>query len=103
MARLRPALVVLLLVLGGVTAAVASSASTLPGLMTGKDVAAWGPNNGSTLKARLKAIGLPALPKEALNFHLHQRTALLVNGKFVYIPAYIGIDANGKFSSERHT
>jgi hypothetical protein len=102
MARMRLALL-LVVVAAGVTAAVARSASTLPGLMTGKDVAAWGPNDGPLLKARLKAIGLPALPKEALTFHIHQRMAVLVNGKFVYVPAGIGIDANLKFISELHT
>jgi hypothetical protein len=100
MPRVRIAL--LLLALAVLTAAGAASASTLPGLMTGK-AATWGPNNGPTLKPRLKAIGLPALPKEALTFHIHQRMAVLVNGRFVYIPAYIGIDANGKFISELHT
>lgn len=103
MARTHLALLLAVLAVAGATAAGAGSASTLPGLMTGKKVAAWGPNNGPTLKPRLKAIGLPALPKEALTFHIHQRLAMLVNGKFVYIPAGIGIDANAKFISELHT
>lgn len=101
MARFRLALLIVFAA-AGLTAAAAGSALTLPGLMTGK-AATWGPNNGPSLKPRLKAIGLPALPKEALNFHIHQRMALLVNGKFVYIPADIGIDANGKFIAELHT
>jgi hypothetical protein len=100
---MRLALCFAVVVAAGATAAVAGSASTLPGLMTGTKVTAWGPNNGPTLKPRLKAIGLPALPKEALTFHIHQRLALLVNGKFVYVPAGIGIDANAKFISELHT
>jgi hypothetical protein len=100
---MRLALLLAIVAVAGATAAGAGSASTLPGLMTGKDVAAWGPNNGPPLKARLKAIGLPALPREALNFHIHQRMALLVNGKFVIIPAGIGIDANATFISELHT
>jgi hypothetical protein len=103
MARLRLALLLAVVVAAGPTAAGAGSASTLPGLMTGKDVSAWGPNDGPLLKPRLKAIGLPALPKEALTFHIHQRMAILVNGKFVYVPAGIGIDANLKFISELHT
>src|SRR5690242_18258840 len=100
MARTHLALLLAVLAVAGATAAGAGSASTLPGLMTGKKVDAWGPNNGPALKPRLKAIGLPALPKEALTFHIHQRLAMLVNGKFVYIPAGIGIDANAKFISE---
>jgi hypothetical protein len=103
MARMRIVLFLAFLAVAGATAGGAGSAQTLPGLMTGKDVAAWGANNGAALKARLEAIGLPALPKEALNFHVHQRMAVLVNGKFVYIPAGIGIDANAKFISELHT
>jgi hypothetical protein len=101
MARLRLALLVVCAA-AGLTAGAAGSASTLPGLMTGK-VSTWGPNNGPSLKPRLHAIGLPALAREALNYHIHQRMALLVNGKFVYVPAGIGIDANGKFIAELHT
>jgi len=69
--------------------------------MTGKGP--WGPNDGDGLKQRLKAIGLDALPREALALHIHQRMAILVNGKFVDVPAGIGIDANGKFITELHT
>jgi hypothetical protein len=101
MTRRRLALLIVLAT-AGLTAGAAGSAATLPGLMTGK-AATWGPNNGPSLKPRLKAIGMPALPREALNFHIHQRMAMLVNGKFIYIPAGIGIDANGKFIAELHT
>jgi hypothetical protein len=103
MSRVRLLLVLAVIAVAGAAAGTAGSASTLPGLMTGKDVSAWGPNNGPLLKPRLKAIGLPALPKEALRFHIHQRMAMIVNGKFVYIPAGIGIDANATFIAELHT
>ncbi len=83
------------------TGAAASASSKLPGLMTGK--APWGPNDGKALKARLKAIGLDALPHEALKLHIHQRMAVLVNGKFFPLPAHIGIDRNEKFITELHT
>ena len=92
---------VLALAIAAATASTAGSASALPGMMTGK--APWGPNDGSTLKPRLKAIGLHALPKEALKMHIHQRMALLVDGQFAPIPPGIGIDANGKFIAELHT
>src|SRR5690348_8331815 len=95
------ALATALLVAGAATAAVASSSSKLPGEMTGKGP--WGANDGKALKARLKAIGLDALPREALKEHIHQRMAMVVNGKFVYLPPGIGIDRNGKFITELHT
>lgn len=89
------------MVLAAVTASTAGSSSQLPGLMTGKGP--WGPNDGPALKPRLKAIGLDALPKEALKYHIHQRMAVLVNGRGQYLPAGIGIDANRKFITELHT
>jgi hypothetical protein len=101
MARLRLALLVVVLALAGATAAAAGSASRLPGLMTGKGP--WGPNDGPSLKPRLRAIGLDALPREALRMHTHQRMAILVNGRGQYLPAGIGIDAKGKFITELHT
>jgi hypothetical protein len=88
-------------VVGLTAATAAASSSHLPGLMTGK--APWGPNDGPGLKARLEAIGLDALPREALKLHIHQRMAVLVNGRFVPIPPGIGIDAKGKFITELHT
>jgi hypothetical protein len=99
MARARTVLILLAVAL--VAAGAASPSSTLPGLMTGK--APWGPNDGTKLKPRLKAIGLDALPREALKVHIHQRMAVLVNGKFFPLPAGIGIDRNGKFITELHT
>ena len=99
----RPGLALLVVVVAcaGVTAASASPASKLPGLMTGKGP--WGANDGKALRPRLKAIGLPALPKEALTYHIHQRMAVLVNGKGEYLPAGIGIDSKLKFIAELHT
>lgn len=103
MTRPRVALLVLVLALTGAgsSAGGASASSKLPGLMTGKGP--WGPNDGPKLRARLEAIGLDALPREALRLHIHQRMAMLVNGKFVDIPAGIGIDSHFKFITELHT
>jgi hypothetical protein len=101
----RARIVLLVLVLGVVAAVAAgggtAASSKLPGEMTGKGP--WGPNDGPKLKARLEAIGLDVLPKEALTFHIHQRMAILVNGHGQYLPAGIGIDAKGKFITELHT
>jgi hypothetical protein len=99
--RFRLVPLVLALAVAGTLAATAGSSAQLPGLMTGK--APWGPNDGPALKPRLKAIGLHALPREALKLHIHQRMAMLVDGKFVPIPPGIGIDANGKYIAELHT
>lgn len=101
MTRARLVVLVLALAVALAAAAGAQSSSKLPGLMTGKGP--WGPNDGASLEPRLKAIGLDALPREALKQHIHQRMAIVVNGKFVYIPAGIGIDRNGKFITELHT
>ena len=92
---------VLALAVAAAVATAAGSSSQLPGLMTGK--APWDANDGPSLKPRLKAIGLHALPREALKLHIHQRMALLVNGKFAYIPPGIGIDEHVKFIAELHT
>lgn len=100
----RSRLVILLALLAAVVAtgeALASRQAALPGLMTNKG--RWGPNNGAALRPRLLAIGLHPLPREGLVEHIHQRMVVLVNGKFVYVPAGIGIDKNGKFIAELHT
>src|SRR5579859_5669778 len=101
MTRSRVLIAVLALLVAGAAATEALPSSKLPGLMTGKGP--WGPNDGPKLKAQLKAIGLDVLPREALTFHIHQRMAILVNGKAQFLPAYIGIDANRKFITELHT
>jgi hypothetical protein len=95
------ALAAAFLVTGAAAAATATAPARLPGEMTGKGP--WGANDGKALKSRLKAIGLDALPREALKMHIHQRMAMVVNGKFVYLPPGIGIDRNDKFITELHT
>src|SRR5579859_2944307 len=101
MIRSRALIAVLTLVVAGAAAGAALPSSKLPGLMTGKGP--WGANDGKKLKPRLEAIGLDVLPREALAFHIHQRMAMLVNGKFLAIPAGIGIDSHLKFITELHT
>ena len=101
--RSRVLLLVTVFALAATGAAGGGTASSpkLPGMMTGKGP--WGANDGGKLKPRLEAMGLDVLPREALTFHIHQRMAMLVNGKFLYIPAGIGIDKNLKFITEIHT
>ena len=62
--------------------------ATLPGILSG--TAPW-PANTEDLKARLAAIGLPALPAEGTALHIHQHLDLYVNGTKQVLPALIGI------------
>ncbi|MER3409313.1 MAG: hypothetical protein C4306_04220 [Thermoleophilia bacterium] len=78
----------------------AASRKPLPGLMTGP--APW-PSNAALLRARLAAIGLPALRSEGLRLHTHQHLDLVVDGRLVPVPAGIGIDPRGRFIAELHT
>jgi hypothetical protein len=80
----------------------ASRQATLPGLMVGK--APWGPNNGKDLRARLKAIGLDALPREGVREHIHVHLDIVINGAVLNgLPALIGINIPGRFITELHT
>jgi hypothetical protein len=84
-----------------VAASLAWGASGLPGEQTG--AAPWGPGNGPNLTGRLKAIGLPALPQEYFNVHIHQHLDVYVDGKHVTVPAYIGINFGQQYISPIHT
>ncbi len=95
-------IVLLVLALAGLTAGAARPSRTLPGLITGR--LPWGPDNGPTLKPRLKAIGLHALSREGLALHIHQHLDIVINGRVLNgLPPGIGIDAKGKFIAELHT
>jgi hypothetical protein len=72
----------------------------LPGDLTGP--APW-PRNVGALRARLEALGLPALAREGTTLHLHQHVDLYVEGRPVVVPAGIGIDDAGRFISPLHT
>jgi hypothetical protein len=61
------------------------------------------PRNVGELRARLHAIGLPALSREGTVLHIHQHLDVFVDGKRVVVPAGIGIDAAGAFISPLHT
>jgi hypothetical protein len=84
-----------------VGASVAWGASGLPGEQTG--AAPWKADNNATLTGRLKAIGLPALPQEYFNLHIHQHLDVYVNGRHVKVPAYIGINYGQQYISPIHT
>jgi hypothetical protein len=72
----------------------------LPGLQTGS--APWLPEIDN-LRARLKAINLPALYAEGNALHIHQHLDVLVNGKPITVPAGIGINEVERFISPLHT
>jgi hypothetical protein len=110
----RPALVVITLVLlvlvvvGRLGAALRSAPAharlapppALPGELVGP--APW-PRNVARLRARLAAIGLPALAEGGTRLHIHQHLDVFVHGRRVRVPAGIGIDAAGRFVSPLHT
>ena len=72
----------------------------LSGELAGR--APW-PNNIAGLRARLKALGLPALAQEGTALHIHQHLDLYVDGRRVTVPAGIGIDESQRFISPLHT
>jgi hypothetical protein len=72
--------------------------AALPGLEAGPPP--W-PAELEHLRARLQALGLPALAREGTTLHVHQHVDVFVNGKRVIVPAGIGIGDG--FSSPLHT
>lgn len=93
-----------LLILGHFTnakpAKTIASPSELPGLLKGN--APWDANN-SSLRSRLKDIGLSPLNSEGSAMHIHEHIDISINGKPVSVPAGIGIDQIGGFISSIHT
>ncbi len=57
----------------------------------------------ANLRARLDAIGMPALSAEGTVLHIHQHIDILIDGNAVAVPADIGINSNAGFLSEIHT
>jgi len=72
----------------------------LPGQLEGP--APW-PSNVAGLRARLKALRLPALAQEGTALHIHQHLDLYVHGRRVTVPAGIGIQEAQGFISPLHT
>jgi hypothetical protein len=81
-------------------AARAEQLCSLPGMQCSE--APW-PAERSSLRARLRAIGLPALPEEGTALHLHQHLDILIRGRSTSVPAGIGIDAFERFIAPIHT
>ncbi|MBI3610269.1 MAG: hypothetical protein HY204_06160 [Nitrospirae bacterium] len=76
------------------------NADTLPGIQMSE--APWRPEMNH-LRDRLKIIGLPALLEEGSAMHAHQHLDLFIKGKFVSVPAMIGINVSGRFITPVHT
>jgi hypothetical protein len=72
----------------------------LPGQLTSP--APWPPNTAE-LRARLNALGLPALSREGTVLHIHVHLDVFVDGRHITVPAGIGIDPRGRFISPLHT
>lgn len=75
-------------------------APALPGELAGP--APW-PANTGRLRARLRALGLPALGREGSALHIHQHLDVFVHGHRVAVPAGVGIAGDGSFISPLHT
>ena len=63
----------------------------------------WNADDGSSLKARLAAIGLKPLSAEGTVVHIHQHLDVFVNGARVTVPPLIGISTAQGFISDLHT
>jgi hypothetical protein len=86
----------------GVSAAVITVAVLHRGPSSPKANAPWGKNEAA-LRARLAALGLPALPVEGKLIHTHEHLDLYLNGRHVAVPANVGIGSNPRYYSPLHT
>ena len=73
---------------------------TLTGIQRGD--APWPPET-SSLKKRLKEIGLPALTREGTVLHTHEHLDIFVAGQQVAVPSDIGINNAARFTAPIHT
>ena len=86
----------------GVSAAVITLTLVHRGPSSPAENAPWGKNE-THLRARLAALGLPALPVEGELLHTHEHLDLYLNGRHVAVPANVGIGSNPRFYSPLHT
>ena len=80
-----------------------AQAVSLPATVVLTGPAPWLANNGAGLRARLVALGLPALPREGTVLHIHSHLDVFVHGRRVVVPAGVGIDPSFRFISPLHT
>jgi hypothetical protein len=86
----------------GVSAALITLTLLHRGPSSPKANAPWGKNE-TQLRARLAALGLPALPVEGKLVHTHEHLDLYLNGKHVAVPANVGIGSDPRYYSPLHT
>jgi hypothetical protein len=77
-----------------------SGRGNLPGLQSGDPP--WIAET-EHLRARLKAINLPALSQEGNALHIHQHLDVFIHDQRVTVPADIGINYEERFISPLHT
>jgi hypothetical protein len=82
-----------------VSVQVVADPTGLPGIQTTD--APWSVEL-TNLRARLAAIGLPALAQEGTALHIHQHLDIFINGQTVAVPAGIGINEIAQFISPIH-
>ncbi len=80
---------------------VAPSSQT-PGV-SGREIPLSWPAPTRDVKALIAKAGLPALPGERLEYHLHSHIDIFVNGKASPVPANLGIDLVERVLSPLHT
>lgn len=85
---------------GGAASATTSTAGS-PSAPSTAAAATWSRNPDQTSTAR-KA-GLPMLGSEMLQVHYHAHLDVIVDGKPVTVPAYVGIDENAQTITALHT
>ena len=87
---------------GGSSSSSAPPASPSPSLTLTTGPPPWpGPTVG--VSALAETAGLPMLPKEALNEHIHAHLDVFFQGQSVTVPADIGIDLVAQAISPLHT
>jgi len=94
------AAVLLLSVLAADAAPVNPPSAPLPGLQTGD--APWR-RGRDDLRARLHAIGLPALKQEGTVLHTHQHLDVFVLGRHIVVPTGVGIAEDESYIAPIHT
>jgi hypothetical protein len=84
------------------TSAGETTSSTAPAA-SGRQIAAPWPAPTSKVAQLIKKAGLPALPGERLEYHVHSHLDVFVDGKAQAVPANLGIDVVESVISPLHT
>jgi hypothetical protein len=77
----------------------ATTTTTAPG----RQIKAPWPAPTNNVSALIRNAGLPALPQEMLQYHVHSHLDVFVDGQAVTVPADLGIDRQAGVISPLHT